>query len=166
MIEGVNSIMIRTSVNVIMYPKYNNNTQKKNKGQNRGRIQDGDWGTEADSVSSMSQGPCWDTGAMFGGGEAPRRVETSTPWTPSPWKASPHHVKRTGGLLPATSSKPAWKTLGIPNECPASRSTPPATPGINQHSVLGRQNPPPHTQKKIEKNKLKTSTQQRGQGWT
>jgi hypothetical protein len=53
------------------------------------RIQDGDWGTNADSVSSMNQGPCWDTGAMLGRGEAPGRVETFAPWTPRPWTASP-----------------------------------------------------------------------------
>jgi hypothetical protein len=56
-----------------------------------GKIQNGNWDTDTDSMSSMSQGPCWDAGASLGRGKAPGRVETLPPWTPSPWKASPCH---------------------------------------------------------------------------
>jgi hypothetical protein len=31
-------------------------------------------------------------GATLGGNKAARRIKTWTPWTPSPWKASPHHI--------------------------------------------------------------------------
>jgi hypothetical protein len=41
------------------------------------RIQDG---TEADSMSSVSQKTCWDAGATLGGNIAPRRIKTSTLW--------------------------------------------------------------------------------------
>jgi hypothetical protein len=47
-------------------------------------IQDGDYGTETDSMSSMNQKPCWDAGATLGGIKAPRRIKTFTPWTHSP----------------------------------------------------------------------------------
>jgi hypothetical protein len=57
----------------------------------RTRIQNGDCDTDAGSVSSINQRPCWDAGAMLGRGEAPGRVETLASWTPSPWKASPCH---------------------------------------------------------------------------
>jgi hypothetical protein len=52
-------------------------------------------------MSSINQKYCWDTGATLSRNKAPRRIETSTLWTPSPealnsdtlkWKASPCHI--------------------------------------------------------------------------
>jgi hypothetical protein len=37
----------------------------------------GDWDTEADCMSSMNQGPCWDAGDMLGWGKAQGKAETS-----------------------------------------------------------------------------------------
>jgi hypothetical protein len=54
-------------------------------------IQDGNWDTAADRVSSMNQGLCWDAADRLGWGKAPGRAETSTLGTPSLWKSSPHH---------------------------------------------------------------------------
>jgi hypothetical protein len=56
---------------------------------------------------------------------------------------SPCHTKlrkqKAAATLPDTGSKPAWETLGRPTgEHQASCSIPSATPGINQHSPLGR----------------------------
>jgi hypothetical protein len=51
-------------------------------------------------------------------------------------------------MPPDTGSKPAWKTYGrSTGEQQASRDTPTATPGINQHSTLDRLTPP-HPAKK------------------
>jgi hypothetical protein len=55
------------------------------------RIQNGDWDTDTDCMSSRNQGPCWDAGDTLDWGKAPGRAETSSPWTPSLWKASPHN---------------------------------------------------------------------------
>jgi hypothetical protein len=54
-------------------------------------IQNGDWDTDAGSVSSVNQRPCWDTGVTLGRDEAPGKDETLAPWAPSLWKASPRH---------------------------------------------------------------------------
>jgi hypothetical protein len=48
-------------------------------------------GTQPQTVSSVTQGPCWDTGAVLGRGKAPGKAKTSVLWTPSLWKASPCH---------------------------------------------------------------------------
>jgi hypothetical protein len=42
------------------------------------RIQDGDYGAEAHSVSSMNQKPYGDAGATLGGNKAQRRIKTLT----------------------------------------------------------------------------------------
>jgi hypothetical protein len=68
-------------------------------------IQNGDWDTEADCVSSRNQGPCWDTGDMLGWGKSTVRAKTSAPLAPSPWKASPCHntlKEQVGSSLPAS----------------------------------------------------------------
>jgi hypothetical protein len=56
-----------------------------------GEIQDGDWDTAADLLSSVNQGLCWGAGDTLGWGKTQGRAETSALWTPSSWKASPHH---------------------------------------------------------------------------
>jgi hypothetical protein len=70
------------------------------------RIQHGNWGTDADSMSSVNQEPCWDAGAMLGRGNTPGRVETLAPWTPSPWKTSPCHgtLREQMGCHPHTAT--------------------------------------------------------------
>jgi hypothetical protein len=69
------------------------------------RIQNGNWNTDTDCVSSGNQGSCWDAGDMLGWGKALGRAEPLAPWTPSPWKVSPHHEGRLPPVhcLPATS---------------------------------------------------------------
>jgi hypothetical protein len=122
-------------------------------------IQNGNWDSDADSVSSVNQGPYWDAGATLGGGEAPGRVETLAPWTPSLWKSSPCHntLRKQAGChphaatnashqLPATSSKHAWETFSRPNRWEPSISRyPSATSGIKQHNPPGQTDP--HLQK-------------------
>jgi hypothetical protein len=73
-------------------------------------IQDGNWNTARDHMSSMYQRLCWDTGDTLGWGEAPGRAETSALWTPTSWKASLHHdlLKEQPVLL--TKSHP----IGLP----------------------------------------------------
>jgi hypothetical protein len=61
------------------------------------RIQIGDQNTDTDCMSSMNQETCWDAGDMLGWDKAQGRAETSAPWTPSPWKASPCHDKQQAG---------------------------------------------------------------------
>jgi hypothetical protein len=56
-----------------------------------GRIQNGDWDTDADGVSSGNQGSCWVTGDTLGWGKAPGKAETLAPWTTNTWKSSPCH---------------------------------------------------------------------------
>jgi hypothetical protein len=58
-----------------------------------------------------------------------------------------HWENRMAPELPDASSKPTWETFGRPiGEHQASCSVPPATPGINQHSPLGRLTPMPRKQ--------------------
>jgi hypothetical protein len=38
---------------------------ESNENENKGRIQNGDWDTDEDCVSSMNQEPCWDTEDMY-----------------------------------------------------------------------------------------------------
>jgi hypothetical protein len=117
-------------------------------------IQNDNWDPDADSVSSVNQRPCWDTGAMLFRCEAPGRVETLAPRILSPWKASPchntlreqvgHHphammLPATSHQLLATSSKHAWENFNRPNMWePSIMQYPSATLGIKQH---------PHPQK-------------------
>jgi hypothetical protein len=54
-------------------------------------IQDGDWDTAADCMSSVNQEACWDTGDTLGRGKAQGRAKTSALWIPRSWKASPCH---------------------------------------------------------------------------
>jgi hypothetical protein len=56
-----------------------------------GRIQNGNWDTDADCMSSRNQRPCWDVGDMLGWGKEQGKAKTSEPCTPSLWKSSPHH---------------------------------------------------------------------------
>jgi hypothetical protein len=102
----------------------------------RTRIQNGDCDTDAGSVSSINQRPCWDAGAMLGRGEATGRVETLAPWTPSLWGTSPCHD--TLGPPPSRCQRwpPAPNVLGRPSadqtgESQASRSIP--QPPLAQH---------------------------------
>jgi hypothetical protein len=62
--------------------------------------------TDADCMSSVNQGPCWDSGDTLGWGKAQGKAETSAPWIPSPWKASPHHdtLKEQAGHHPHTTA--------------------------------------------------------------
>jgi hypothetical protein len=131
------------------------------------RIQDGNQGTEVDSVNSVNQKSCWDAGATLGRNKAPRRIKFSTPWTPSSWKASPHHftLRKQEGCC--RCQMPAPSLLGRHSadqtgECQVSCGIPPATPGINQYIPLGRLTPPTKKKPWIN-NEMKTSTQQRGQ---
>jgi hypothetical protein len=62
----------------------------------------------------------------------------------------PCYTERTGGLflLPAAGSKHTWEMVGRPNsEHQVSHGISPATPGINQHSPLGRLTTPPGKKK-------------------
>jgi hypothetical protein len=54
-------------------------------------LEDGDWDTATDSMSSVNQGICLDAGDMLGWGKAPGRDETSALRTPTSWKASLCH---------------------------------------------------------------------------
>jgi hypothetical protein len=59
-----------------------------------------------------------------------------------------HWENRRAAVMPDTGSKLAWETFSRPTgEHQASCGIPPATPGINQHSPLGRLTP---QQKKTE----------------
>jgi hypothetical protein len=162
--------ILGTFVNATMYPTHPAQQQKHtaNLKKSCGLIQDGKWSTEADSMSFVNQGPCWDARAMLGRSEAPRRVETFTPWTPSPWKAFPYCVTLREQVECCHCHLPAPNLLGRwladqTGKHQASRGIPPATYGINQHSPLVRLNPT--LQKKYYwtiNNKLKISAQQRG----
>jgi hypothetical protein len=60
---------------------------------------------------------CGDTGATLGGNKAARRIKTSTPLTPSLWKATPLHVtlrKQEVCQLPDIGSKLAGETFSRP----------------------------------------------------
>jgi hypothetical protein len=91
------------------------------------RIQNGDWDTNAEYVSSGNQEPCWDAGDMIGWGKAPGRAETLAHRTPRPWKASPHHdtlkeqTKNRQAATPMpppacqpTMPPPHWSTGSLP----------------------------------------------------
>jgi hypothetical protein len=57
---------------------------------------------------------CW---SHIGRNKAARRIKTLIPWTPRPWKASPHHItlrNRRAAAPPDASSKPAWRHFGRP----------------------------------------------------
>jgi hypothetical protein len=112
-------------------------------------------------MSYVNQKPCWDPGTTLGRNKAPKRIKTWTPWTPSSWKASPSHVtlrKQEGSCHHQTLAPnlPGRHSAEQRGKSQVSHSIPPATPGINQHSLLGT-----HTHKNWINNKLKTSTQQR-----
>jgi hypothetical protein len=81
-------------------------------------------GTQMQTLSSGNQGPCWDTVDTLGWGKAPGRAETSAPWTPSLWKASPHHntLKEQAVLHPhtATACLPAhWASTMLARQATA-----------------------------------------------
>jgi hypothetical protein len=124
-------------------------------------MQEGNWGAEADSMSSVNQKSCWDAGVTLGWKKSPRRSKTFTPWTPSPYKASPHHIILNQMLAPNLLGRhSAYQT----SECQASCNIPPATLGINQHSYLGRLTPTLQKKTWRVNNELKTNTQWRGWG--
>jgi hypothetical protein len=150
------------------------------------RFQDGDWGTDTDSMSSVNQGTCWDVEAMLGRGEAPGRVETLAPWIPSPWKASPHHhrLREQTGCHPHAATAAGQQLQMCLGEFQQTKQV-----SAKHHAVSlshpwdkpVQLNPSPPRQtdplakkkKKNQKNKknpeqsttdLKTSTQRRGQG--
>jgi hypothetical protein len=115
-------------------------------------------------MSSINKKSCWDTGDILGRNKAP--------WTLSLYKASRRHItlrKQEGSCTARcwlqTSLGDIQQTTG---EHQTSCSIPPAIPGINQHSPLGRLNPPRKTKQNKTKNwinkELKTNTQQRGWG--
>jgi hypothetical protein len=54
-------------------------------------IQDGNQNTATDLLTSMIQRLWGEAGDMLDWGKTPGRAETSAPWTPSSWEASPHH---------------------------------------------------------------------------
>jgi hypothetical protein len=51
---------------VVMFPFHFNTTEVRLQEYNSGRIQNGDWNTDADCMSSGNQGPCGDDGDMLG----------------------------------------------------------------------------------------------------
>jgi hypothetical protein len=68
--------------------------------------------------------------------------------------------------LPDTGSKPAWETFGKPTgEHQVSHSFPPATPKINQHSLLGRLMPATVKKQQLN-NQQGTENQHTAEGWS
>jgi hypothetical protein len=66
------------------------------------KIQDGDWDTDADCISSMDQGPCWDAGDMLGWGKAQGEQKLRHPEPLMMESFSmPQFTERTAWQLPA-----------------------------------------------------------------
>jgi hypothetical protein len=108
-----------------------------------GRIQNGDWDTDADCVSSRNQGPCWDNGDTLS-------------WNSSQWKATPYHNTSPVGLLdhdllPSQASTqqaprtPACGDATPPGSCqpdsPPAEWQPLATGGLQQQQTPARRQP-------------------------
>jgi hypothetical protein len=97
-------------------------------------LENGDWDTDRDCMSSGNQGPCWDAGDTLGWGKAPGTVETLAPWTAS-----------CGRLLHITKHwKNRWAaTPMLPPPCRPTRPPPaglpphllPATGGFQHHQM-------------------------------
>jgi hypothetical protein len=117
----------------------------------------------------MNQKPYGDAGATLGGNKAQRRIKTLTFWTPSQWKASPCHItmRKQAGSCRHKMLPPNWlgrHSLEETGEHQLSHGIPPATPGIYQHSPLGRLTSLQEKKKNWTiVNKLKISKQQRWQ---
>jgi hypothetical protein len=103
---------------------------------NESEIQDGDWDTATDLMSSVNQWLCWNAGDTLGWGKAQGRAETSALWAPSSWKASPCH-----DLLkehPVLHAKP--RPIGPRSRCSTGR-------GISDPSTHSSIPPGPHSPK-------------------
>jgi hypothetical protein len=91
-------------------------------------------------MSSVNQGPCWDTGDSLGWGKAQGRAETSAHWTTSLWKASPCHniLKEQVGHHAATvcqATAPQASQGSV--TCQATRPTPHRTARLPPHGPTG-----------------------------
>jgi hypothetical protein len=95
------------------------------------RSQNVNWDTDADCVSSMNQGPCWDSGDILAWEKVPGRAETLATWTLSLQKPSPCHnaLKEQAGCHPHTTAVPS-----SPGLC--STSLTPSVPLLNHTSTL------------------------------
>jgi hypothetical protein len=128
------------------------------------RIQDGDYGTEAGSMSSVNQKPCWDIGATLGRNKVPRRIKTSTSWTPNLWKTSPCHVTLRKQVGCCHCHPPAPNLLG--RHLADQTGSPKGHVLFPQPCPLGRLTSHCKKQNKTKQNwtinsELKTSTQKR-----
>jgi hypothetical protein len=117
-------------------------SRERFKSPNLHHIDNGDQDTDADCMSSVNQGPCWDAGDTLGWGKAPGSTETSAPWTPSMWKAPSYHntLKEQEGLchhqptgiLPLRPARP----LSCRTVATHQHRSPPATGGLQDHQTL------------------------------